>query len=91
MSLPHGYNTPLLFINNRWVPPVRGNFINVINPHDEKVIGTVAAGTQEDVKSAIAAARAAFPGWAKTPGKERGAILKKMASEINRRKVQRLV
>ncbi|WP_432975865.1 aldehyde dehydrogenase family protein [Dactylosporangium sp. CA-233914] len=47
--------------------------IDVINPATEQVIGTVSPG---DVAAAVAAARAAQPGWAALPRAERAARLR---------------
>ena len=46
------------------------------------VIGTFQKGTREHVKSAVAAARAAYPAWAALPWQERLAFVRKMADAI---------
>ena len=48
------------FINGQWF--ARGDFDN-INPCNGEVIGKFPSSTKEEVDSAIAAARAAFPAW----------------------------
>jgi len=50
------------------------------NPYDETVIAKVAAGGEEDIDAAVAAARAAFksPEWRKISAAERGALLWKL-------------
>ncbi|MGP3948898.1 aldehyde dehydrogenase family protein [Streptomyces sp. 7N604] len=62
-----------MYIDGDWRPPVGTGTIEVVNPADEQVIGLVPAGVAEDVDAAVAAARAAFPGWAATPPAGRAA------------------
>ena len=53
-----------------------------VNPATGDVLATVASGGQAEVDAAVAAARAAFPGWAATPAKERGRLLRKLGDLI---------
>ena len=55
---------------------------DVINPATEEVIAQAPDATPEDLDSAIAAARSAFPGWAATPIAERKAALSVLANAI---------
>ncbi len=58
-----------------------------ISPSDTKdVVGLYARGSAEDTKTAIAAAKAAFPAWSRSGILERHAILKQTADEILARK-----
>jgi len=50
-----------------------------LSPIDGALIGEFAQGTREDVRDAIAAAKAAFPVWANRPWQERVAIMRKAA------------
>jgi 1-pyrroline-5-carboxylate dehydrogenase len=50
------------------------------------LIGTFAAGTEQDVNDAVAAAKAAFPAWSHTPWEERVAIMRRAAELIRERK-----
>lgn len=59
----------------RLAPAAGQDVIEVVNPVDEQVIGTVPAGTAEDVDTAVRAARAALGDWAATPPAERAARL----------------
>jgi len=43
-----------------WVDPLGSETIEVINPSDESVIGSISAGTQEDIDLAVASAKEAF-------------------------------
>jgi aldehyde dehydrogenase (NAD+) len=67
-----------LHIGGAWVPSTSDETIPVENPATEEIIGHVPAGTAKDVDSAVAAARAAFDGWASTPMPARGAILDRL-------------
>jgi 5-carboxymethyl-2-hydroxymuconic-semialdehyde dehydrogenase len=55
---------------------------DTINPATGDVLATVASGGQAEVDLAVAAARAAFPGWAATPARERGRLLRKLGDLI---------
>ncbi|MFC9685835.1 aldehyde dehydrogenase family protein [Streptomyces sp. NPDC056948] len=64
-----------MYIGGAWRPAAGQDVIEVVNPVDEQVIGTVPAGTAEDVDTAVLAARAALADWAATPPAERAARL----------------
>ena len=55
---------------------------DTIDPAIGEVLATVASGGQAEVDLAVAAARAAFPGWAATPARERGRLLRKLGDLI---------
>ena len=55
---------------------------------DQLLLGTFAKGTRQDVKDAIAAARAAFPVWSGTPWPERVALLRRAADLISERQME---
>jgi succinate-semialdehyde dehydrogenase/glutarate-semialdehyde dehydrogenase len=56
--------------------------IEVVNPATEDIVGTVPAGTPEDVDAAVAAAKEAFPDWSRTDTEKRAAIVGKAADLI---------
>lgn len=74
-----------LFVNGKWTPSSSPETIEVHNPKDESVVATVCKGTTEDAERAIAAARAAFPGWAKTSAIARAVLLGRFAALIDER------
>ncbi len=74
------------FIDGSWVPAFGRAPIPVINPETEEPIGSVPAGTAEDVDAAVAAARAAFASWAATPVPDRAALLSATADALEARK-----
>ncbi|WP_347334647.1 aldehyde dehydrogenase family protein, partial [Ralstonia pseudosolanacearum] len=55
-----------LFINGQWVAPQGKGTIDVIHSTTEAVMGTIPEGSAADAEAAVAAARAAFDGWAAT-------------------------
>jgi 1-pyrroline-5-carboxylate dehydrogenase len=57
------------------------------SPIDGTLVGTFARGTREDVQSAIAAARSAFPAWGRRPWQERVALLRRAADIISERQM----
>ena len=58
------------------------------SPIDGRVVGAFARGTREDVRDAIAAARAAFPEWGGRPWQERVALLRRAADLISERQME---
>ncbi|AHH19069.1 aldehyde dehydrogenase [Nocardia nova SH22a] len=74
------------YIGGQWVDPVTSQTFDVINPATEKVCGTVAAGSAQDVDRAVAAARAAFPSWSASTVADRLDLLRAIAAEYDRRR-----
>jgi betaine-aldehyde dehydrogenase len=71
-----------LFINGRFVPAEDGATLPVLNPHDNSVIANVAMAGRADIDKAVAAAKAAFPRWARMAAMDRGRLLLKLADAI---------
>ena len=63
------------YINGEWVDPLSSELIEVENPATEKVIGTIASGTKEDIDNAVRAAKNAFSTFGESTKDERIAIL----------------
>ena len=63
------------FINGRAVASTSGRRQAVYNPATGAVARQVALGSVDEVKAAVASAKAAFPGWADTPPIRRGRVL----------------
>ena len=59
------------FINGQFVSSTGERKLEVISPLDGNLLSTVPMSTSKDLDSAVKAAKAAFPGWSKTPIKER--------------------
>jgi aldehyde dehydrogenase (NAD+) len=73
-----------LFINNQWTKPASGQYIESINPATGKQLAKVAAANSADVDTAVAAARAAFETWGKTPGHLRARYMYAIARHIQK-------
>ena len=59
------------YINGEWVSPVKDEKIDVINPSDESVIGTLNVGSQQDIDKAVEAAKIAFQNYERRPAAQR--------------------
>lgn len=66
------------YINGQWVAPLNGTDHNVIDPSTEDATAVISLGGAEDAEAAIAAAKAAFPGWMATPVEDRIALVEKL-------------
>ncbi len=73
------------YINGKWVEPARPNDLEVIDPSTEESVAVISLGDQADTDAAVAAAKAAFPGWAATPAAERLAYAEKILEVYRRR------
>ncbi|UYO02342.1 alpha-ketoglutaric semialdehyde dehydrogenase GucD [Paenibacillus sp. PSB04] len=74
------------FINGEWTAASTGQTEPSINPANRhEVVGYVPVSTEEDVNRAVAAASAARRAWRSLPGSERGNILFRAASVLERR------
>jgi succinate-semialdehyde dehydrogenase / glutarate-semialdehyde dehydrogenase len=66
-----------LFIGGEWRPAVSGKTFPVEDPATGQTLIEVADGDASDAGAALDAAAAAQPGWAATPPRERGEILRR--------------
>ncbi|CAI6096484.1 unnamed protein product [Clonostachys chloroleuca] len=85
--LPNGlrYNQPTgLFIDNQYIPG-SGDDFTVLNPSLDEPIITLQGASEQDVNTAVKAARRAFEGtWSGFPALERGNLLLKLSELIHR-------
>jgi len=70
------------YIGGEWVPPVKGQYLEVKSPVTGKVFTSVARSTEEDIELALDAAHAAKDAWGKTSVTYRANILNKIADRI---------
>ncbi|MFI6287572.1 aldehyde dehydrogenase family protein [Streptomyces sp. NPDC051018] len=56
-----------------------------VSPVDGSPLGAIARGTAAETEAAVAAAKAAFPGWAATGRAERARILRAIADGVDKR------
>jgi malonate-semialdehyde dehydrogenase (acetylating)/methylmalonate-semialdehyde dehydrogenase len=66
------------FINGKFVESGTEKYTDAYNPSTGEVIAKVPCCTREEVEQAVAAAKAAFPGWSGTPVIKRVQILYKL-------------
>ena len=72
------------FIGGAWRDPADGRWFDSINPANKSVLAEIAQGDAADVDAAVAAARAAQPGWAKLGGHGRARHLYALARMVQR-------
>lgn len=73
-----------MIIDGEEVESSSGQRLSVINPANEKVVGSVPKGTAADVDRAVKSARQAFKKWSRlTPG-ERATLLNKMTDVLDK-------
>ena len=66
------------YINGQWVAPASSNDFEVIDPSTESPCAVISLGGEADTNAAVAAAKAALPGWMATPVAERIALVEKL-------------
>lgn len=74
----------LNYINGQLQPALNGGWLDNYEPATGQVYGRLPDSGAEDVAAATIAAKAAFPGWAKTPVGERARLLSRLADLIER-------
>jgi len=82
-------------LGKQYLPLINGEYVQTatyidsVNPsQSSEVIGQVGLITVEQAEQAIAAAKAAFPAWKKTPVSERAAILRRAADIMEERRAE---
>jgi len=70
------------FINGRFVPPVKGQYFDVITPITGKTFTRAARSGAEDIELALDAAHAAAEGWGRTAPADRANVLLKIADRL---------
>ncbi len=77
-----------LKIGGSWRPGSRPDTIPVLDPATEQVLAEVADASPEDGLLAVDAASAALPGWAETPPRQRGEVLRRAFELMTERREQ---
>jgi len=75
-----------LFIAGRWVPAAGGRTLDVYDPSTGERIKTIADASPEDGMKALDAAAAGAAGWAATPARQRGELLRRAFDLLQERK-----
>ncbi|GAA5009216.1 aldehyde dehydrogenase [Pseudoluteimonas lycopersici] len=78
LRLPH-------WIDGKPTQPGNGRWLDVFEPATGQPFAQVAGGDANDVETAVAAARNAFPAWSSLPNSERGRWLHRLAEALEAR------
>jgi aldehyde dehydrogenase len=70
------------FIGGKWVPPVRGEYMDDVSPADGSVFCQVARSTKDDVELALDAAHRARQAWGETSLADRAKVLNAIADTL---------
>jgi aldehyde dehydrogenase (NAD+) len=73
-----------LFIDGAFTPPRTGETFESVDPSTGKPLIRVAQAGAADVDAAVAAARAALPGWSSAPGHVRARYLYALARQVQK-------
>ena len=73
------------FIGGDWVDSKDGAVFDILNPLDDSIYGQAAKGADVDIRSAVSAAKAAFPTYRATLPMERERMLLRVAEIMERR------
>ena len=73
------------YINGEWVSPSKDEKIEIVNPSDESVIGTLNLGSKADIDKAVESAKSAFANYAQTSVAERLELLKEIRNQFKNR------
>jgi aldehyde dehydrogenase (NAD+) len=76
--------TPKLFIGGKQARPDSGYSRRILSPNGD-VVGEVGEGNRKDIRNAVEAAHAAYRGWSKSTGHNRGQILYYIAENLSAR------
>jgi acyl-CoA reductase-like NAD-dependent aldehyde dehydrogenase len=74
-----------MLIDGNWVDSASGEVLPVENPARRQIIAEIPRGRAADVDRGVAAAAAAFPGWARIAPRERGRMLLRIAEVLEAR------
>ncbi len=73
------------YISGRWVAPTAANDCIVYDPSTEEACAVISLGAQADTDAAVAAARAALPGWRATAPADRLALVERILAAYTAR------
>jgi betaine-aldehyde dehydrogenase len=74
-----------MLIDGAWVGAASGAMLMVENPARRTPIASIPRGDRQDVDRAVQAAQKAFAGWSKTPPRQRGRLLLRIAEAMEAR------
>src|SRR5271166_3271890 len=67
-----------LYIDGKWVDPIKAHDFQVINPASEEPVATISLGSPADVDNAVAAAKREFESYSETTPDDRLAFLQRI-------------
>src|SRR5450755_179751 len=70
------------YVNGRWTASPSGSWLDVTNPATGEVLARTAMSDRGEVEEAVAAARAALPGWRSLPVIARAQLLHRLRHEL---------
>ena len=73
------------YVDGRWIVPSANETIDVYRAGDGAVMGTVPAGAEKDIDTAVWAARGALESWSATPAEQRAGLLQKISDGLKAR------
>ena len=73
-----------LLIDGQWRDAGDAQWLDIVNPADEGVIGKVAKASMADLDDALASSRSGFTAWRKSSAMERSAFLRKAAALVRK-------
>lgn len=73
------------YIDGKWVDPIASTTLPVLDPATEEQCAVISLGDAQDTNAAVAAARAAQPGFARTSKSQRLDLLRTILDIYNRR------
>ncbi|MCC6518629.1 MAG: aldehyde dehydrogenase family protein, partial [Tabrizicola sp.] len=74
------------YIDGAWVAPLAPKDCPVIDPSTEEACAVISLGSAADTDAAVAAAKAAFPGWAATDPAQRRKLVEGILEQYHLRK-----
>jgi aldehyde dehydrogenase (NAD+) len=82
------YSYPGQYIGGQWRQSSADDMLSVVNPASEQPVGSAPAGSVDDMRAAVAAARAAFDEgpWPRMPRRERSKVLARLAEALTARR-----
>ncbi len=84
MTTADAIKTHPLYLNGRWI--AGGRPLTVVDPATSRAIARVATVDRQGVAQALCDAAAALPAWKMLPGRDRGALLSRLADALEGRR-----
>jgi succinate-semialdehyde dehydrogenase/glutarate-semialdehyde dehydrogenase len=79
------YQNVLMYIDGVWMPSATGETLDVVNPVDDEVIGTIPRATRDDLDRALNAAEKGFRLWKSTSAFERSKLMRRAGELLRER------